>query len=485
MNKHSPIFAFTIILSFFLWLSMPLLLSAQRQDVSLVIHLRGVSESKISLMTLSGTRTIKPILEVNGIKNGETTKLLVPKNSLPGEFVIRFDYKEKKESTPYPSEKSIIINNQDLELWVSPIYCNNADSTWFQKGEKENATFAQFSKENGKQKEKIGLLQQFLMNYDDTQSKFYKLGIEEYEKRRNDYNQWLDKQVKQDKSLFVSSLYRFQFIPQIPWEGTERERLLSVIDHYLDGIDLKDPLLIKTSDINKWMDNYVNLYGQMATSVALRDSLLPAAAHTAVEKAKLGNPLVYGWMVDYFYKGFESNNIPSGMKALEPYTNDPNCLTSKRMEIERRLKGMQTLIIGSKAPSIDLEDGQAGKRFDLNTFDPGTPFTLLLFWSADCSHCVETVNALFPWSQLPENKKKISVVAVSLDETETEIMAWDKKVATLTGWKHLRAKEGVRSKVASDYFVLATPVMILVDSKTKEIVSLPDNFSQIEAFLNK
>ncbi len=482
---HFPIFGFTNIFSIFLWLATPFLLSAQAQDVSLVIHLRGVSESKISLMTLSGTRTIKPIIEVNGIKNGETTKLLVPKNSLPGEFVIRFDYKEKKESAPYPSEKSIIINNQDLELWVSPIYCNNADSTWFQKKEKENATFAQFSKENGKQKEKIGLLQQFLMNYDDTQSKFYKLGIEEYEKRRNDYNQWLDKQVKQDKSLFVSSLYRFQFIPQIPWEGTETERLLSVIDHYFDGIDLKDPLLIKTSDINKWMDNYVNLYGQMATSVALRDSLLPAAAHTAVEKAKLGNPLVYGWMVDYFYKGFESNNIPSGMKALEPYTNDPNCLTSKRMEIERRLKGMQTLVIGSKAPSIDLEDGQAGKHFDLNTFDAGTPLTLLLFWSADCSHCVETVNALFPWSQLPENKKKISVVALSLDETETEIIAWDKKTAALTGWKHLRAKEGVRSKVASDYFVLATPVMILVDSKTKEIVSLPDNFSQIEAFLKK
>jgi len=484
MNKHFTFFGFATILSFLFGLWAPFLSMAQTQDVSLLINLRGVSESKISLMSLSGTRLIKPILEVNGIKNGESTTLLVPKSSLPGEFVLRFDYKEKKESTPYPSEKSIIINNQDLELWVSPIYCNNSDSTWFQKGEKENTAFARFSKENGKQKEKIGLLQQFLMNYDDTQSKFYKSGIEEYEKRRNDYNQWLDKQVKQDKAMFVSSLYRFQFVPQIPWEGSETERLLSVIEHYFDGIDLMDPLLIRTSDLNKWMDNYVNLYGQMATTVALRDSLLPAAAHTAIEKAKTGNPLVYGWMVDYFYKGFESNNIPSGMKVLEPYTNDPNCLTSKRMEIDRRLKGMQTLVTGSKAPNIELE-AEEGKVYDLYKSDEGTPYTLLVFWSADCSHCVETVNALFPWSQLQVNKTKLAVVAISLDETETEIKTWQQKTTTLSGWKHIRAKEGVRSKVASDYFVLATPVMILLDSKTKKIVALPETIPQIEALLSK
>ena len=482
MIKHIIVIGFKYLFCSFMLVYSTLPLSAQNQDVTLTIHLRGVSESKISLMSLSGTRLIKPILEVNGIKKGETTKLTVPKSSLPGEFVLRFDYKEKKESTPYPSEKSLIINNQDLELWVSPIYCNNSDSTWYQRGEKENAAFATFSKENGKQKEKIGLLQQFLMNYDDTQSKFYKSGIEEYEKRRNDYNQWLDKQVKQDKALFVSSLYRFQFVPQIPWEGTETERLLSVIAHYFDGIDLTDPLLIRTSDLNKWMDNYVNLYGQMATTVALRDSLLPAAAHAAIEKAKLGNPLVYGWMVDYFYKGFESNNIPSGMKVLEPYTNDPNCLTSKRMEIDRRLKGMQTLVAGSIAPNIDLET-EPGKMFDLAKYKPSTPYTLLIFWSADCGHCVETVNALFPWSQLTENKTKIAVVAISLDETETEIKAWQQKTTTLNGWEHLRAKEGVRSKVASDYFVLATPVMILLDSKTKKIVLLPDTLAQIEALI--
>jgi hypothetical protein len=151
------------------------------------------------------------------------------------------------------------------------------------------------------------------------------------------------------------------------------------------------------------MNNNVNLYGQMATSLALRDSLFPAAARNAIEKAKLGNPVVYGWMVDYFYNGFESNNIPAGMKALEPYLEDPNCLTSKRMEIELRLQGMKTLVVGSKAPDIELKD-VSGNLFSLYGFNPTAPNILILFWSADCNHCVEMVNSIYPWLQQPEVK---------------------------------------------------------------------------------
>lgn len=452
--------------------------NSSAQNLSLTIHLRGVAESKISLMPLTGKKTLKPVAEVQGIKNGETAKMLVTMENLPGEFVLRFDYKEKPESTPYPSEKYVFINDQALELWVSPIYCNNADSTWFQTGERENAAFVSFAKENAGKKEKLGLLQQFLASYDDTKSKFYKEGIKEYEQRRLAYNQWLDNLVRKNKALFVSSMYRFNYLPNISWEGTENDRLISMINHYFDGIDFNDPIITKTSQLNDWMNNYVNLYGQMATTVALRDSLFPAAAKTSIEKARQGHPLVYGWMVDYFYKGFESNNIQPGMKVLQPYLDDPNCLTTKRLEIEKRLKGMETLVAGSKAPDISMKE-TGGGLFELYNYQPTEQYILLLFWSADCSHCMEIVNALYPWQQNPDIKKKVSVVAVSLDETETEVKAWEQKLKDLPNWKQLRAEEGVRSKVANDYFILATPVMVLIDAKTKTILRLPNNISEL------
>lgn len=482
-KQPTILIALCFLLLISLCISTPKIIAAPSKPLKLTIHLRGVYESKVTLMTsLKPSNLIKPILTEQTVMNGGSCTFEVPDEYLPGEFVLRFDYKENKESTPYPSEKYLFINNQDLELWVSPMYCNNADSTYFQQGERENAAFARFSQENGRQKEKIGLLQNFLMSYDDTGSEFYRQVIMEYEKRRNDYNQWLTAMAAEDKELFVSSLYSFQYLPEVAFTGSETDRIWSLINHYFDGMDFGNPMIIRTTRLNDWMNNYVNLYGQMATTEALRDSLLSAAAYNAIEKARQGSPNVYGWMVDYFYRGFESNNIPAGMKVLQPYLDDPNCLTSKRQEIERRIKGMETLVQGSKAPDFGLREPK-GTLFRLYDFDPPAPYILLFFWSADCSHCVETVNALYPMMQQPENRQKVSVVAISLDETETEIKAWDEKIKDLSGWINLRAEEGVRSKVANDYYILATPVMLLLDAKTKEIVGLPNTPNDLSNFL--
>jgi thiol-disulfide isomerase/thioredoxin len=478
MNKDIRGIGFIVITTVFLGLIPPSQLSAQARDVVITFHLRGIYESKISLLALSASGTFKPVTEVPGVKNGDTARLSVSREFLPGEFVLRFDYKEKETSTPYPSEKHIFISDQNLELWVSPVFCNNADSTWFQKDERENSTFVEFSKENGRQKEKLGLLQNFLMNYDEPQSKFYKQGVKEYEKRRQTYNQWLKTRIQKDQALFISALYCFNYVPEISWKGSETDRIRNLINHYFDGMDFKNPLLVKTSDLAKWMDNYVNLYGQLSTTVALRDSLFPIAGKTAIEKARQGHPLVYGWMVDYFYRGFETNGITAGMKILEPYLKDPDCLTSKRQEITRRLKGMETLVAGNKAPDISMKD-PAGDLFELSRFETQSRYILLLFWSAGCSHCMELVNKLYPWQQKKDVKEKITVLAISLDETEAEVKAWEQKIRHLSGWKQLRAEEGIRSKAASDYYVLATPVMVLLDSKTMEIVALPNTLDEL------
>jgi thiol-disulfide isomerase/thioredoxin len=479
MKKQIERFLLMHLMALFLLPVIPVRVSAQTRDVLITVHLRGVYDIKISVLALSGGRTFKPVVEVPGVKNGETAKFTLAKEHLPGECVLRFDYRETETSTPYPSEKHVFIYEQDLELWVSPKYCNNHDSTWFQPGERENSTFHEFSMENAARKEKLGLLQNFLMNYDDTESKFYQQGIIEYEQRRQGYNQWLENRIKQDKDLFISNLYRFQYVPEIAMRGSEADRIQSLMDHYFDGMDFKDPMLIKTADINKWMDNFVNLYGQLSTTVALRDSLFPLAGKIAIEKARKGDPLVYGWMVDYFYRGYESNGISAGMKVLEPYLNDPKCLTTKRVEIERRLKGMETLVAGSKAPDISLTAPDSS-HFQLSSFQVPGKYILLLFWAAGCSHCAETLDELYPWQQQTGTRDQVSIVAVSMDETEEEIGAWRQKIAALPGWQHLHSPGGVRSKVAEDYFILATPVMVLIDATTRDVVAVPGTVNELK-----
>jgi thioredoxin-related protein len=471
-----------ILITFIGWIASPFNVSAQ--SLTITIHLRGVYESKISLLPLSGKSAATPIVVVQVVKNGETTTLSIPKENLPGEFVLRFDYKENSPSTPYPSEKRIIIYNQDLEMWVHPIYCNNADSTWCQKDERENTAYVRFLQENARQKEMLGLLQNFLLNYDNANSDFYREGITEYEKRRKSFNQWITDQTKEYIALFVSSLFGFQHVPQINWQGSEADRKQSLRDNYFDRMDFSDPLMLKTTNMKEWMDGYVNLYGELATSITLRDSLFTLAGKNAIEKAKNGHPLVYGWMVDYFFNGYESFNIQKGIKMLEPYLNDPDCLTSKRQEIDRRLKGIESLVPGTTAPNIFMKDAD-NKSFDLNIYKTEKKFLLILFWSADCNHCAETVGKLYPWYQKPEVQQMLNIVAISLDETDTEIGAWQKKIKELNGWTHLRAEAGVRSKVANDYYVLGIPVMVLLNSKTKEIIALPDGTEQLIKLITK
>jgi thioredoxin-related protein len=455
----------------------------QAQNTTINIHLRGVYESKITLLPLIGPNAMKPVLVVDGIKNKETTILVFPDENMPGEFVLRFDYKENIISNPYPSEKRIIANSQDLELWVHPVYCNNSDSTWFQKDEKENTAYLQFLKENARQKEMLGLLQNFLLNYDDPRSSFYKDGISEYGKRRKAFNDWLQEQIKLNKSLFVSNMFGFQHIPRLNWQVTEADRKQSLRDNYFEGTDFTRPLMIKTPGMKEWMDGYVNLYGEMATSLTLRDSLFTLAGKNAIEAAKKGDPQVYGWMVDYFFNGYESFNITNGIKMLQPYLDDPNCLTSKRLEINKRLKGMETLVPGIKAPNIIMQDA-GNLAFDLNSFRTEKKYILLLFWSADCSHCKEMTGKLYPWSMQSGTQQMLDIIAISVDETDTEVQAWKQKIPELNGWTHLRAEEGLRSKVADDYFILSVPVMILLDAKTKVVIALPDTPQQLSGLIS-
>ncbi len=457
---------------------LPLPLLAQTGNVDLTIHVRGVYDSKVTLLTLSDKRIYTPVDEIQGIKNGEKVTISVPKEILPGEFILRFNYRETESASPYPSEKPLVVSGQNLEMWVSPKYSVHPDSTWFQKGERENRALEKFWIENSKLRDPMGLLQNFLMNYDETDSKFYLQGTQTYEKRRRSYNQWLMKLVNRDTTLFVRNLFRFQYLPQINWEGSLAERTKSMLDHYFDGMDFANPLVIKTSELNKWLDNWVNLSVADASEFASHDSVIARAGEIAIEKAKAGHPLVYGWMVDYFYRGFEANGLNSGLKMLEPFINDPNCLTSKRLEIGRRIQGLASLVPGTRAPEIKLisEDGMP---FELSKYSPDSEYILLLFWSAGCSHCVEMADKMYPWQQQPGISKKLSIVAISLDDNEPDIKRWEQKKPELKGWMHLSAPEGVQSKVASDYFVLATPSMFLIEGKSGKIIALPNTLDAL------
>jgi thioredoxin-related protein len=139
---------------------------------------------------------------------------------------------------------------------------------------------------------------------------------------------------------------------------------------------------------------------------------------------------------------------------------------------------MTKLIPGVLSPNFIMPDHE-GNSFNLHAYQGNTKYKLLLFWSADCAHCMQLVNSIKKWYDEPGNKDKFDIVAVSLDQTETEVPKWNSTIADLQGWKHMRAEGGINSKVANDYFLLSTPVMFLIDGNTNFIKAVPHNLEEL------
>lgn len=444
----------------------------------LTVHLQEVFSAKVSLIPFKGLKAITPLAEVSEVKNGGTVVIKIPGQYLPGEFVLRIDYRVKESDSPYPAERVIFINKQNIELFVNPPYINNNDKTKFSAGETENTAYGAFTKENRAKRAPIDSLSQFLLSYDRPKSELYAQGVKEFEQRRLEYNTWLSDQAKTYRELFVSSLFGFQYVPAISWGGDEKERLSRVLNNYFEGIDFSDPRIIRSRELSKFMDDYIRLYAMQAVTNEQRDSLFTQAGKVACEKASQGHPQVYGWMVDYFYAGYETYGIKSGMAMLREHINDPRCLTSKKQQITKRLEGMVKLVPGALSPEFVISDYE-GNNFYFHKWKGQARYKLLLFWSSGCEQCHQLINSLLKWHNEPASKEKLDIIAVNLDDSETEARKSKIAKVNLFGWKNLHAKEGVNSPVANDYAVLSTPVMFLIGSESNIIESTPGNLEQL------
>ena len=262
------------------------------------------------------------------------------------------------------------------------------------------------------------------------------------------------------------------------FSGEEKERLGEILKNYFEGINFSDPLIIRSRELSKFMDVYMGLYGMQATTLELRDSLFTQAGKVACEKASQGDPKVYGWMVDYFYTGYETYDIKSGMAMLQEHINNPNCLTTKKQQILQRLAGSAKLVPGARAPDFVISDYQ-GNNFQFHQWQPKAQRKLLLFWTTSCRDCLVLVDQLRQWYKQPANKKKLEIVAINLDETSADVEKWKTAITDLAGWKHAQAEQGVNSPVARQYAILSTPVMLLIESRSNLIVSVPGSFEQL------
>jgi hypothetical protein len=448
---------------------------AQTRKIS--VKFRGVYDSKITLSPFNGVQVAKPIGEVKDIMPGDVVDFDIPAQYLPGEFLIRFDYRAKKEDAPYPSEIQLYINQENIGVDAHPMY-TNGDSLRL-TNDRENAAWFAFQKTNGRLRQQMGLLQQLLAQYDQPQSAVWNQADASLEVRRIKYNAWIDSLTLANRDLYVSHLYGFQHLNANNWKSKPDDQMNAQAKMWFDHFNASDTLVIRSRQMNEFISGFIGLFGPRATTEALRDSLFTQAGRQACTAASKGDPKVYGWMVDYFYNGFSTYNITAGLTMLEKYSADPRCHTSRKAEIARRTVGIKTLVPGVIVPKLTLHNfDDLEVAIDTRTCDKA--FRLILFYDSECSHCHDLLAALQKWYAVTENSVWLNVVTIALDRTRED---WEPfHTAKAFPWTDLYAPEGINSTAAADFYVLSAPYMFLVD-KSGKLIDTPDTIEEMNEMI--
>lgn len=444
---------------------------------NLTVKLRGVYDSKITLTPFDGVRFALPLSVVPEVKNGSETQFSIPDSLLPGEFLIRFDYRAKETDTPYPSELQLYINKENITVDANPLSLRG-DSLRLE-GDRENKAWFAFASKSGQQLQQIGLLRQLLEQYDQPSSPEWAGVLKAYEKRRIGYNGWIDSQIRAQKDLYVSHLYGFQQLKAESWKATPAARMDALASEWFNGFNFNDTLVLRSRQMNELMNGFMGLYGMRSTTETLRDSLFTEAGKLAIGLASAGHSRVYGWMVDYFYNGYETYNITSGMVMLVNHLNNPRCLTSKRLAITKRLEGLKKMVSGVKVRNVMVHNCDDSEEI-INMDRCDKHYRLLLFYDSECDHCRQLLATLRTWYAVRSNNVQLDVVSVSLDRTRE---AWEPAFkANAFPWTDRYAPGGINSQAATDYYVLSAPYMYLVD-KNGALVGIPNTVEELAGMM--
>ncbi len=303
----------------YLWLMLMLMMPvAFAQEVReplrrLSARIEGVYDANVSVIPFVGAKADykNPLGLVPDVKAGEIAVIDIPQERLPGEFVLRIDYRVKETDHPYPAERIIFLNDQDMVMTVNPLQINNDEVTYFQEGEREDVVYAVFMKENTQKRMPIEALRQFLLSYDRPESQVCIEAEKEFEQRRREYNAWVKEQAKEHAGLFVSRLFQFHYIPAVDWSGDSKARVEDMLKHYFDGIDFSDPMILHSRELTRFLDQYMRLFGLQGQDRDEQHRLLIQAGETLKKKVEQGqgHPLVQAWIQEYLRKGYEAQGM--------------------------------------------------------------------------------------------------------------------------------------------------------------------------------
>lgn len=269
--------------------------------------------------------------------------------------------------------------------------------------------------------------------------------------------------MNEKKGTFLSSVFSAMWEPEVPEEKPMKDgkpdpdfdwRYYKA--HFWDKFPFNDARVLRTPvfgrKVTQYMDNLTvqspdsiikSVFQVIDLSMANKE-MFKYTATVLVNKYEIskimGFDAVFVAIVNKYY-------ATGKITWLEP---------SKVDQIVKRAKQMEPTLIGKKGAELNLSDvrGRNSKLYNIDA-----DYTVVLFWSGDCTHCGETTEKL---AKLVDNSKgKLKVYAVYTDSNEAQ---WKQKLN--------RSFENVMHSGNSKelYDIYSVPTIYLLD-KNKVILA--------------
>ncbi len=367
----------------------------------------------------------------------------------------------------------LIWNREDVEIATTET--NPSDSLKIIRST-ENILYQSFTALDRLNQSKLQLLVP-LIDYYPAKDAFYATVKQEFENIQRTQQRFLDSAMALHPQAFALRMAKVLQGPFIPASMNMDERMGYLKQHYFDKVDFSDTALLRSMAFPNKAISYMSLYSNNRLPQKQLEAEFIKAVNVILGAASV-NPDVFRFLLDYLVGGFDKFHFDEVITYIADNFQDPSSCEdqARKTSLQKKLENFQKLAVGKIAPELEVNDTK-GKPVKLAGIQ--SEFTLLIFWSTNCPHCVSMMPRLkeIYASQQP---KRFEVMSVSIDTSRT---AWTSYLREeKLNWINVSELKGFYGKSADDFNIYATPTMFLLD-REKKILSKPISLMELEQAL--
>jgi len=435
----------------------PVLMVAQKHYIAGKIS--GFNGKSVKISTFYGNEN-KPVDSVN-VAIGGSFKYQVPDKYLSGMYRFRLD-KERFID--------IIYNFENISFRTT--YNELIDSLFFTEST-ENQVYFDYLKQRNQTSYKKELLDPLISLY-PTDDPFYEQIVVKSETLEVVFEQFVTELISNNSKLFVSRIVKMDHPAALPASLAEQSKNDFMKLHFFDNMDFGDTAMLRTNIISGKLLQYLSLYqNNRMTKEQLEIEFIKAVQIIMTKTREY--PEVYQYSMNYLIGGFESYGFEKVITYIADNINlEETCVDDERKALlEKKVESLKKYAVGKQIPDFAVTS-LAGEKITLST--AGSEYLLVVFWATWCPHCSSLLPELTK-IYFPESKSKLQIVAVSLDDQQSDL-------------EEFLEKGNYQFFVACDYQkwkgdlvqlldIYATPTMFLL-YKDRTILAKPTTYGELK-----